>query len=64
MSQLRIITGINNIKSNENDNKKKKSITYFNSLLLKKCCFVEIMLFSIMPGNEYCQTSFFLLQQI
>ncbi|EIP54069.1 hypothetical protein ECEC4448_3998, partial [Escherichia coli EC4448] len=24
MSQLRIITGINNIKSNENDNKKKK----------------------------------------
>ncbi|EKV94870.1 hypothetical protein EC900039_3838B, partial [Escherichia coli 90.0039] len=23
-----------------------------------------IMLFSIMPGNEYCQTSFFLLQQI
>lgn len=34
--------------------KRKKSIIYLNSLLLKKCCFVEIMLFLIMSGNEYC----------
>lgn len=58
MSQLRIITGINNIKSKENDSKKKKNITYLNSLLLKKCCFVEIMLFSIMPGTDESPNDF------
>ena len=39
--------------------KRKNSVTYLNSVLLKKCCLVEVMLFSTIPGIEYCQTSFF-----